>query len=76
MFTPYTAQDLKLQPDSTNWLNDKIVNFTRQRTPILYAVRQQVAAYGDTLDKDKKTSLKHYIPWIRFVVMIKHRELT
>ncbi|KAJ3792593.1 hypothetical protein GGU11DRAFT_858323 [Lentinula aff. detonsa] len=66
MFIPYTERDTQLNPTGTNWLQDRIVAFQRQRSPLSYAVRQAVVKFNDQMtDADKKTVVKHFIPWIR-----------
>ncbi|KAJ3823315.1 hypothetical protein F5880DRAFT_1612986 [Lentinula raphanica] len=56
MFIPYTEQDKQLNPAGINWLQDRIVAFQRQRSPLSYAVRQAVIKFNDQMtEADKKT---------------------
>ncbi|KAJ3920583.1 hypothetical protein F5877DRAFT_77001 [Lentinula edodes] len=66
MFIPYSEQDKQLNPTGSAWLQDRIVAFQRQRSPLSYAVRQTVVKFNDQMtEADKKTVVKHFIPWIR-----------
>ncbi|KAJ4470789.1 hypothetical protein J3R30DRAFT_3408064 [Lentinula aciculospora] len=66
MFTSFSEQSKLMFPTHTNWFYDKLVDFQYQRPHLSYAVRLAVWQENDQMkEADKKTTIKHHVPWIR-----------